>query len=153
MDSDRSVPIKKSKFDLFFFLGISYLLIMAFLIAAPTKTITEKIEVSYLEKETYYVQESYQDTEYTKNVEDASYGMYFTRCGTGCSCSHYGYNSLKIPSSYCDQCTCTDSKLVTKYKEVPKVRDVTKIRIEPRAAEVNWVIGFKTPYKLHFPLT
>ena len=175
MDSDRSDPPKKSRFDLFLILGISYFLIMAFLIVLPTKTITENIEVSYLDKETYTVQEPYnvqeayqetepyQDTEYSNNVENAGYGKYFTRCGTGCTCSHYSYDYLSNPSYYCDQCTCTDSQLVTKYrtitkyrtvtkyKDVPKVRDVTKTRIEQRPAEVNWIIGYKTPYTLHLP--
>ena len=200
MDSDRSVPIKKSKFDLFFFFGISYLLIMAFLIAAPTKTISENIEVSYLDKETYYVQEaydvqesynvqeaytgqesymsteSYLDTVYQSQVQNAGTGKYFNSCGSG-TCSNYDYNPNLIPSYACNQCTYTSSELVTKYrsvtkyrpvtqyrtvtnyrtvtkyKDVPKVRDVTKTRIEPRPAEVNWVIGFKAPYTLHLPFT
>ena len=195
MDSDRSIPLKKSKSDISFISGICYFLIMAFLIVVPTKTITENIEVSYLDQETYYIQEpydvqepytgqesyqeteSFQATEYHDTQKNAPPGKYYTLCGTGCTCSHYGYDYYSIPSSYCDQCTCTYSELVTKYrtvtkhrpvtkyrtitkyrtvtkyKDVPKVRDVTKTRIEPRPAEVNWVLGFKTPYTLHLPFT
>jgi hypothetical protein len=167
MDSDRSVPIKKPKFDLFFFLGISYLLIMAFLIAVPTKTITENISVPYLDKETYYVQEpydvqeSYQDSQYTTQTHDAGVGLYWSQLATGSTCSKYkwGYDKNGNWANLCIQYTgssltsVTKYRTVTKYKDVAKTRDITKTKIEPRSAEVNWILGFKTPYTLHFPLT
>jgi len=181
MDSDRSIPLKKSKSDIFFISGICYFLIMAFLIVVPTKTITEKIEVSYLDKETYYVnepydveeayqeKESYQDTEYSSQKTDAPAGKYweysFIPTGYSCSKTEFNYNSNNKLATLCIQLTrsvstpvtkyrtITKYRTVTKYKDVPKVRDVTKTRIEPRPAEVNWVIGFKTPYTLHLPFT
>jgi hypothetical protein len=48
--------------------------------------------------------------------------------------------------------TVTKTRDVTKYQDVAKTRDVMKTRIEQRALEVNWLLGFKTPYSLHLPL-
>jgi len=34
---------------------------------------------------------------------------------------------------------------------VEKTRQVMKTRNETRSVEVNWLLGFKTPYSLHLP--
>ena len=204
MDSDSSVPKKRS--NLFIILGISYLLIMAFLIVIPTKTISENVKVPYLDNETYYVQEPYDVEEpyviqepyevqepyqteglYTDTVTsypriNAPSGSHFETDAydttkDGCDCSGWMNDQNHNPRQVCIQKKCEKIEKVTKYgtltnyrpvtkyqsvtkyhtvtiyKEVPKVRDVIKTRIEPRPAEVNWVIGFKTPYTLHLPFT
>ena len=167
MDTDRTIPIKKSKFELFFILGIFYLFIMAFLIVVPTKTITENITVSYLDKETYYVQEpydvqeSYQDSQYTTQTHDAGLGLYWSQLPTGGTCSKYewAYDKNGKLANLCIQYTgssltsVTKYRTVTKYKDIAKTRNVTKTRIEPRPAEVNWILGFKTPYTMQLPST
>jgi len=48
--------------------------------------------------------------------------------------------------------TVTKTRDVTKYQDVAKTRNVMKTRNEQRALEVNWLLGFKTPYSLHLPL-
>ncbi len=47
--------------------------------------------------------------------------------------------------------TETKTRDVTKYHDVAKTRDVMKTRIEQQPLEVNWLMGFKTPYSLHLP--
>jgi len=157
MDSDKRIPIKKSRFDLFYILGISFLFLMVFIIFAPTKTITENIEISYSEQETYNVTEPhdvfeiYQEYEYEYSPFP---GGVYVNCGM-CIC----HQMLKLPmiyegpDYYCDYCMCnvTHYRTVTKYLEIPKIRNVTKTRIESRPTEVNWIFGFKTPYTLHLP--
>ena len=40
---------------------------------------------------------------------------------------------------------------ITKYRDVVKTRSVIKTRIEQRPLEVNWLLGYKTPYSFHLP--
>ena len=49
--------------------------------------------------------------------------------------------------------TVSKTRDVTKYRDVAKTRDVMKIRIEQQPLEVNWLLGFKTPYSLHLPFS
>lgn len=84
----------------------------------------------------------------------------------GCKCSVWGLDQKHDPRQVCYQKKCitksaTDYqtvqksrmvqkfRTVTKYKDVPHIRDVAKTRIEPRQVEVNWILGFKTPWKIH----
>jgi hypothetical protein len=48
--------------------------------------------------------------------------------------------------------TVTKYRNVTQYRDVPKSREVMKTRIDQQPLEVNWLLGFKTPYKLHLPI-
>jgi hypothetical protein len=194
MGPDRQVIIKKSKIDLFFLLGVSYLFIMAFLILVPTKTITDNIEVSYPETETYYMQESYEEQEPFQaletyqvqesstpsvpkyNIINAPSGSHFDtnsdkKTSDGCACSEWEYvaTAHEHNNVVCVQKKCTISnsgensrtvtkyrtvttyRSVTKYQDVPKTRIVTKTRIEQQPVEVNWILGFKTPYTFRLP--
>jgi len=172
----KPIPEKKAKSNLFFIIGISFLLIMAFLIVAPTKTIIKDIEVLYLDTETYTDQEPYTEMEITYEKEtwqevhtssdrDTSpEGYYWKKCASPCHCTHYTSDPNTVPSNYCDECSCPTSGVyeqsqnvpkyqwVTKYREVMKTRNVTKTRIEPGPVEVNWIFGFNTPYTFHLPL-
>ena len=47
--------------------------------------------------------------------------------------------------------TITKYRNVTQYRDVLKTREVMKTRIDPQQLEVNWLLGFKTPYTLHLP--
>lgn len=47
--------------------------------------------------------------------------------------------------------TITKYRTVTQYRDVQKNRQVMKTRIDPQQLEVNWLFGFKTPYRLHLP--
>lgn len=167
----KPIPEKKAKPNLFFIVGILCLLIMAFLIVVPTKTIIMDIEVPYLDTETYsaqepftemeatYVTETWEETHKSTDTGYSSEGYYVVECAQGCSCTHYVSNPNTIPSKYCDACSCPQSyeqsrtvpkyQWVTKYREVIKTRNVTKTRIEPGPVEVNWIIGFKTPWTFH----
>ena len=40
-------------------------------------------------------------------------------------------------------------RTVTKYKDVNKSREVIKVKTENKEVEVNWIFGFKVPFKLH----
>jgi hypothetical protein len=161
---------------------------MAFLIIAPTKTITENIVIPYTDQETYYIkeqvqtqeayqeQEAYQATEsyldtvssYTKI--NAPLGSHFETdlddlTADGCDCSEWALIEKHNPQQVCVQKKCSKSidqtrtvtkyrpvtkyRTVTKYQDVPHFRDVAKTRIEPRQVEVNWILGFKTPWKIH----
>ena len=85
----------------------------------------------------------------------------------GCKCSVWGLDQKHNPRQVCYQKKCAVGnsainyrtvqqsrtvqkfRTVTKYKDVPHIRDVAKTRIEPRQVEVNWILGFKTPWKIH----
>ncbi|KYC50033.1 MAG: hypothetical protein AMQ74_01319 [Candidatus Methanofastidiosum methylothiophilum] len=45
--------------------------------------------------------------------------------------------------------TETKYRTVTKYKDVNRSREVVKVKTENKEVEVNWILGFRTPYKLH----
>jgi len=169
----KPVPEKKAKPNLFSIVGILFLLIVVFLIVVPTKTITTNVEVSYLDTETYSVQETYTAMDvtsvketwqevHTSSDRDATpEGYYWKKCDSPCHCSHYTSDPNTVPSYYCDECSCPTSGVydqsrdvpkyqwVTKYRDVMKTRNVTKTRIEPGPVEVNWIIGFKTPWTFH----
>ena len=102
--------------------------------------------------------------------------------GCTCTNYHYSYDAYGESQALCDQLSCRTSTLVTKYRievqeqsiqkerpvtkyqtvtkyrdvtnyrDVAKTRDVMKTRIEQQSSEVNWLLGFKTPYSLHLPL-
>lgn len=169
----KPITEKKGNPNLFRIFGILFLIILVFLIFIPTKTIITDVEVSYLGTETYtdqepytemeitYVKETWQEVHTTNVGYESSEGYYYSNCGSGCTCSHYTSNPNTIPSYYCDKCSCSNSGVyeqsrtdpkyqwVTKYREVSKTRNVTKTRIEPGPVEVNWIIGFNTPFKFH----
>jgi hypothetical protein len=188
--------------NLYFFIGLSIFLLIAFIVLAPTKTHHYEVEVSYTDTETYtekepyetqeayQVQEPYQDVEYYTDtvpveqsvpytdyesvVYNAPSGQYYPSCGSDCTCTDYSFWT-----GQCIQCTClvavtryktqivyqeiqkerpvtkyrtiTKYRTVTKYRDVEKTRDVVKTKMDPRQVEVNWLFGFKLPYKLHFP--
>jgi hypothetical protein len=161
MDSDTTGPDKKTKFSVFFILGIILLVFMAFLIFAPTKTITENIAVSYTEQEPYVVTEPksvvepYTEYEYRYShltqISGTGNAYAITDCGD-CYCDRQPLPMIfDGPPSYCAYCRCERQsfRTITKNVEVQKIRNVTKTRIESKPAEVNWIIGFKTPYTLH----
>lgn len=169
----KPVPEKKARPNLFSLVGILFLLLVVFLIVVPTKTIITDVEVPYLDTETYSVQETYTAMDvtsvretwqevHTSSDRDASpEGMYWKKCDSPCHCSHYTSDPNTVPSYYCDECSCPTSGVyeqsrdvpkyqwVTKYRDVVKTRNVTKTRIEPVPVEVNWIIGFKTPWTFH----
>ncbi|MDO8873072.1 MAG: zinc ribbon domain-containing protein [Methanoregula sp.] len=102
--------------------------------------------------------------------------------GCVCSSNRYLYDKDGVYGALCVQLTCqistpvtkyrtemqqqslqkerpvtkyrteTKTRDVTKYHDVAKTRDVMKTRIEQRPLEVNWLLGFKTPYSLHLPI-
>ena len=102
--------------------------------------------------------------------------------GCVCSSSRYLYDKDGVYGALCVQLTCqistpvtkyrtemqqqslqkerpvtkyrteTKTRDVTKYHDVAKTRDVMKTRIEQRPLEVNWLLGFKTPYSFHLPI-
>jgi len=102
--------------------------------------------------------------------------------GCVCSSSRYLYDKDGVYGALCVQLTCkistpvtkyrtemqqqsiqkerpvtkyqtvTKTRDVTKYRDVAKTREVMKTRIEQRSLEVNWLLGFKTPYSLHLPV-
>ena len=101
--------------------------------------------------------------------------------GCVCSSTRYMYDKYNVYGALCVQVTCqistavtkyrtetqqqsiqkerpvtkyqtvTKTRDVTKYRDVAKTRDVMKTRIEQQPLEVNWLMGFKTPYTLHLP--
>ena len=207
MNFDKNAFFVKHKSNICFLIGVSVFLIVVFLIVAPTKTITNNVEVAYTDTETYYekepyeVQEAYQeqepyqsvetytdsvpvpvsvpyqDTEYYYQSADAPAGKYWPDASitSNCVCSNRDWLSHCI-QLYCQYSrsvtkyrtemqqqsiqkerpvtkyrTITKYRTVTKYRDVAKTREVMKTRIESRPLEVNWLIGFKTPYKLHLP--
>jgi len=197
-----------------FYLGICIFLIVILFIVAPTKTITNDIEVVYTDNQTYYekepyeIQEAYQEqipyqtTEtYTDSVPvpvsvpyqtyetsyqnyDAGTGKYYLTIPSGCTCSSNRFMSDQngIYGSLCVQLSClistpvtkyrieysqqsvqkerpvtkyqttTKYRNVTQYRDVLKTREVMKTRIDQKQLEENWLLGFKTPYKLHLPI-
>lgn len=102
--------------------------------------------------------------------------------GCVCSSNRYNYDKDGVYGALCVQLTCqiatpvtkyrtetqqqsiqkerpvteyrteTKTRSVTQYQDVAKTRNVIKTRIEERPLEVNWLLGFKTPYSLHLPL-
>ena len=120
------------------------------------------------------VEQSVPYTDYETVVSNAPSGQYYPNCGSDCTCTDYSFWTEN-----CIQCTCliavtryrtqivyqeiqkerpvtkyitlTKYRTVTKYRDVEKTRDVMKTKIDPRQIEVNWIFGFKLPYKLHFP--
>jgi hypothetical protein len=192
---------------------IAFFLIAICLVAIPTKTITNDVEVPYNDTETYYekepfdVQQSYQeevpyqttetytdtvpvpvsipyqDYEYSYQTYDAGTGKYYSTISSGCVCSstRYMYDKDGVYGALCVQLNCkiatpvtkyrtemqqqsvqkerpvtkyqsvTKTRTVTQYQDVTKTREVLKTRIEHRPVEVNWLLGFKTPYSLHLP--
>ena len=142
---------------------------------------TYYVQEAYNVQEAYSDLESYQVNEsYTAPVTDTIYkyptsGKYLI-CGPDqnkCWCSDYDVDTTQPEpfdlENYCLRCTClyyhlgtdyhtfttyspvTKYRTVTKYQDVPKVRGVTKTKIEQRPLEVNWILGYKTPYTLHLP--
>ena len=162
MDLDKIRPLIKSNFNLFFIIGIFFLIMTLFFIFAPTKTIKEDIEVTYSEQESYNVTEPHDVTEmytqYEKGKEShwgLSGGTVIEDCGE-CKCHQWISVSKYLfegATTFCDYCICESKgfRTVTKYLEISKIRNVTKTRIEQRPTEVNWIFGFKTPYTLHLP--
>lgn len=164
---------KRAGPDKFFIAIILFLFVIAFLIVIPTKKVTKDIEVPYLDTEMYTdqepytamqitnVQETWQETHTSTDRATSPEGYYYKSCGAGCTCFHYTSDPDTIPSYYCDECSCPTSgvyeqsrtvpkyKWVTKYRDVTKTRNITKIRIEPRPVEINWIIGFNTPWEFH----
>ena len=120
------------------------------------------------------VEQSVPYTEYEIVVYNAPPGQYYPSCGSDCTCTDYSFWT-----GDCIQCTCSVAvtrykiqtvyqeiqkerpvtkyrtlikyRTVTKYRDVEKTREVMKIKMEPRQMEVNWILGFKMPFKLHFP--
>jgi hypothetical protein len=144
----------------FIFLGI-ILIITVLLLLVPTKTISEDIEVSYEENETYFVPETYTDmvmvyptlSVYQEIAQSFSEGG----CAPGCECDTYHYSGYTKICTYCINCPApatqpTEYQGVTKTIDVPHVRTVTRTRTEQRPLEVNWIFGFKTSYTLHLPV-
>jgi len=165
MDADKIIPIIKAKYGLFPILGIVILLLVVFIVIAPTKTTTENFEISYTEPEIYSVTENHTVTEpYTYyDIKSGSSGIsgtgrvtFIIDCGD-CYCDRRPIPMIFEVSggdgSYCASCMCerTGYRTVTKNAEVWKTRNVTKTRTESRLIEVNWIFGFKIPYALHFP--
>jgi hypothetical protein len=206
--------ILKNTPDILFYLGICIFLMVILLIVAPTKTVTNTIEVAYtdnqtyFEKEPYEIQEAYfeqvpyQTTEtYTDSVPvpvsvpyqgyetsyqnyDAGTGKYYSTISSGCTCTSTRYMNDKDGNygALCVQLSCLISSPVTKYRieyqqesvqkerpvtkyqnttryrnvtqyrDVLKTREVMRTRIDQQQSEVNWLLGFKTPYKLHLPI-
>jgi hypothetical protein len=157
LDPDRQVPVKKGGLNLFFISGVSYLLLMAFIIVVPTQTITENIEVSYTEKETYYTQEpyttqepyqvqetyqtqeAYQTTGYQVNSEssfkkiDAPSGSHFEVdiddiTRDGCECSGWTNDFSHDPFTVCVQKKCPVSDSGIGGNTGINYRTVTKTR-------------------------
>lgn len=124
--------------------------------------------------DTVPVEQSVPYTDYEYVAYDAPPGQYYSDCGSGCSCTKYSFWT-----GNCTQCTCqvpvtryrteivyqaiqkerpvtkymtvTKYRTVTKYKDIEKTREVIKTRMEPREMEVNWIWGFKMPWRLHLP--
>ncbi len=170
-------PKNSSTSNYFPLLKIALLIVIIGLIAIPTKTISENVDVPYEDTETYLANESYRDYVFVYEQEtwqeahtssvghESPEGYYWKSCVSPCSCSHYTSNPNTVPSYYCDECSCPNTqtysqsrnvpvaKEVTKYRTVQKTRNVTKYRSEIQPAEVNWIFGFKTPYTFHLPFT
>jgi len=154
MDFNKSIPIKKPKINLLLILGIDFLLVIAFLIVVPTKTITENVEVPYLDQETYYVQEAYDvqepyevqeayqaeepyqtlgfylDTQPYTTI-DAPSGSHFEidldeKTADGCDCSGWKYDITHPTGVICVQKKCKIPTSVEKYGMTTKYRTVTK---------------------------
>jgi hypothetical protein len=146
----------------FVFLGI-ILIMTVLLLLVPTKTISEDIEVSYEENETYFVPETYTETVMVypilpiQDFQDIAQSFSEGGCAPGCECDTYHYSGYTKICTYCINCPSptvqpTEYQSVTKTRDVPNVRTVTRTRTEQRPSEVNWIFGFKTSYTLHLPV-
>jgi hypothetical protein len=124
--------------------------------------------------DTVPVEQSVPYTDYETVVHNAPSGQYYPSCGSDCTCTDYSFWT-----GQCIQCTClvavtryktqivyqeiqkerpvtkyrtiTKYRTVTKYRDVEKTREVVKTKMDPRQVEVNWLFGFKLPYRLHLP--
>jgi len=109
--------LKNHRADLLFSLAICIVVFGIFIVAVPTRTVFEDVEVAYTDTETYYVKEPtevreayqeqdpyqdteyftdtvpvqvsvpYQDTEYYYQSYTAGAGQYYSTIPTGCSCT------------------------------------------------------------------
>ena len=135
-----------------------------------------QVEEPYQVKEPYQTTETYIDivpVEKSVPYQTIEY-VYYSDCDSteGCTCIHWHWFW-----GYCDGCECKVTKYkteivyeeiektrpvtkykdiikyrtVTKYRNVTKSREVIKIKIEQREKEVNWLFGYRVPYKLPFP--
>ncbi|NQU98992.1 hypothetical protein HQ533_06030 [Candidatus Woesearchaeota archaeon] len=135
-------------------------------------TVKEPYETTETYVDQVPMEESVPYTDYETVVHNAPFGEYYSSCGTDCVCTYTSFWT-----GGCTQCTClvavtryrteivyeevekerpvtkyrdvTKYRTVTKYRDVDKTRDVMKTRMEEREMEVNWLFGFKTPYKIH----
>ena len=133
-----------------FYTVASAILIIAFFILVPTKTVTYAVEVSYTDYENYtekepyeavepyeaqepyqttetytdkvpiQTQEPYEETETSVKVYDAPENTYYPDCGE-CECTEYA-------TTYCVQCTCNVSRTITKYKTIIEYKNIDKER-------------------------
>lgn len=137
-----------------------------------------QVQEPYQTTDTYIdtlpVEQSVPYTDYETIVRNAPSGRYYPNCSSDCTCTDYSFWT-----GNCIQCTCwipvtkykteivykevqkerpvtkyktvTKYRTITKYKDVVKTREVLKTRMETREMEVNWIWGFKMPYRLHLP--
>jgi len=135
------------------------------IVPVPVSVAYQDVEYSY---ETYNAQSGY----YYSSIPS----------GCVCSSNRYMYDASGTYGALCVQLTCavpslvtkyrtemqqqsvqkerpvtkyqtvTKNRTVTKYRDVLKTREVLKIRNETQQVEVNWLVGYKTPYKLHLPI-
>lgn len=143
-----------------------------------TDTETYYIQEPYDAQEAYQVQEPYQTTQmYVESIKsynriNAPSGSHFETdaddiTSDGCDCSGWTNDLTHNPNQVCIQKKCpttssdtrsspvtkyrtvTKYHTITKYRNISQTREVTKTRTEVREEEVNWIFGFKTPYKFH----
>ncbi len=60
--------------------------------------------------------------------------------------------SVRKERTVTDYRNVTKYRNVTHYRDVQRTREVIRIRNESQPIEVNWLFGFRTPYRLHLPI-
>ena len=130
----------------------------------------EPYETTEYYTDTVPVEKSVPYTDYETRVVNAPPGTYYPDYGS-CSCTDYNFwggciqlTCLEPVTKYKTEIvyeeitkerpvtkyeTVTKYRTVTKYKDVEKTREVIKTRMETKRMEVNWIWGFKMPFKLH----
>lgn len=120
--------------------------------------------------DTVPIEQSVPYIDYEEVVSNAPSGQYYASWDSNCSCTNYNlewciqltcqvattrymteivYEKIEKERPVTKYRTVTKSRTVTKYRDVQNTRNVIKTKMEPREMEVNWLFGFKMPYKLH----